>query len=183
MLTQTVSGNGELVIPAQYEGIPIIGIAPTALQNLASLTSLTLPESINSLGTSGIVCHTQVVGAGVQDQPIVLGKNLQSNQSWQVDFNVASDGSSFNQWGSSLLATGSESLAAVYNNGFQLYLKADGSIVLKLGSDEKHVFTHTQGVKNFSVKLHTPQKAHLMSPCGPLQKAKPIPNSMYRLLM
>lgn len=160
VLTQAVSGNGELVIPAQYEGTPIVGIAPTALQNLASLTSLTLPESINSLGTSGIVCHTQVVGAGVQDQPIVLGKNLQSNQSWQVDFNVASDGSSFNQWGSSLLATGSESLAAVYNNGFQLYLKADGSIVLKLGSDEKHVFTHTQGVKDFSVKIaHTAEDA------------------------
>lgn len=152
-LVKAISGEGELNIPAQYDGHDIVAISDTALQNQAKLTSLSLPTTITSFGNTGIVLNGEVNGAGVQDAPIVLTHALQADQVWQVNFKVASDGSSFNQWGSALLATGGESLAAVYNNGFQLYLKADGSVILKMGGDEKHTFNISKGAETFDVKI------------------------------
>ena len=152
-LVKAISGEGELNIPSQYDGHDIVTISDTALQNQANLTSLSLPATITSLGNTGIVMRDEVNGAGVQDAPIALTHALKANQAWQVNFKVASDGSSFNQWGSALLATGGESLAAIYNNGFQLYLKADGSVILKMGGDEKHTFNISKGAEAFDVKI------------------------------
>lgn len=153
-LVQAISGEGALTIPSQYDGHDIVAINASALQNQANLTSLSLPATITSFGNSGIVLCDEIKGAGVQDAPIALSNALKANQAWQVNFKVASDGSSFNQWGSALLATGGESLAAIYNNGFQLYLKADGSVILKIGSDEKHTFNISKGAEAFDVKIN-----------------------------
>lgn len=48
-LTEEGSGRTALRVPSAYEGKLVVGITPDALKNAASLTELTLPESIESL--------------------------------------------------------------------------------------------------------------------------------------
>jgi len=58
---------------------------------------------------------------------------------------------SYNTWGSGLLATGTDALGTTYTNGFQLYLKADGTLTVKVGTTE-YAFTNTLG-STFSIDM------------------------------
>lgn len=155
-LTKVLSGDGELTIPASYEGRPIVGIAPTALQGQTALTNLSLAENIKNLCTSDLVLNTAVTGAQIKDAPIALPYTLKNNENWQVTFKVQNNGKTFNEWGSCLLATGDQALAAVYNNGFQFYLKKDGSLIIKTNGENETTLTATQNVSSFNLKVtHT----------------------------
>lgn len=151
-LTQAVSGEGALNIPATYDGMTIRAIAAGALQGQTKLTSLTLPTTITDLGTN-ILMKDAFQGSNVQDATIPLEETLKGDTTWQIHLDVATDGSSFNQWGSSLLATGATALNDSYDRGFQLYLKADGSIVVKLGYSEVKTFDITNGISAFSIDI------------------------------
>lgn len=154
-LTKVLSGEGELTIPASYEGRPIVGIAPTALHGQTALTSLSLSENIKQLGGSGLVLK-DITGAKIKNAPIALPDTLKNNEDWQVSFKVQNNGNTFNEWGSSLLATGDNALATHYNNGFQFYLKKDGNLVIKTNGDKETTLTATQNVSSFDLKIsHT----------------------------
>lgn len=154
-LTKVLSGEGELTIPASYEGRPIVGIAPTALHGQTALTSLSLSENIKQLGGSGLVLK-DITGAKIENAPIALPDTLKNNKDWQVSFKVQNNGNTFNKWGSSLLATGDNALATHYYNGFQFYLKKDGNLVIKTNGDKETTLTATQNVSSFDLKiLHT----------------------------
>lgn len=154
-LTKVLSGEGELTIPASYEGRPIVGIAPTALHGQTALTSLSLSENIKQLGGSGLVLK-DITGAKIENAPIALPDTLKNNKDWQVSFKVQNNGNTFNKWGSSLLATGSNALDKYYHNGFQFYLKKDGSLIIKTNGDKETTLTATQNVSSFDLKIsHT----------------------------
>lgn len=154
-LTKVLSGEGELTIPASYEGRPIVGIAPTALHGQTALTSLSLSENVKQLGGSGLVLK-DITGAKIENAPIALPDTLKNNKDWQVSFKVQNNGNTFNKWGSSLLATGDNALATHYYNGFQFYLKKDGNLVIKTNGDKETTLTATQNVSSFDLKiLHT----------------------------
>lgn len=154
-LTKVLSGEGELTIPASYEGRPIVGIAPTALHGQTALTSLSLSENIKQLGGSGLVLK-DITGAKIKNAPIALPDTLKNNKDWQVSFKVQNNGNTFNEWGSSLLATGDNALATHYYNGFQFYLKKDGNLVIKTNGDKETTLTATQNVSSFDLKIsHT----------------------------
>lgn len=154
-LTKVLSGEGELTIPASYEGRPIVGIAPTALHGQTALTSLSLSENIKKLGGSGLVLK-DVTGAKIENAPIALPDTLKHNADWQVSFKVQNNGNTFNKWGSSLLATGSIALDEYYYNGFQFYLKKDGSLIIKTNGNKETTLTATQNVSSFDLKIsHT----------------------------
>lgn len=154
-LTKVLCGEGELTIPASYEGRPIVGIAPTALHGQTALTSLSLSENIKQLGGSGLVLK-DITGAKIKNAPIALPDTLKNNEDWQVSFKVQNNGNTFNEWGSSLLATGDNALATHYYNGFQFYLKKDGNLVIKTNGDKETTLTATQNVSSFDLKiLHT----------------------------
>lgn len=154
-LTKVLSGEGELTIPASYEGRPIVGIAPTALHGQTALTSLSLSENIKQLGGSGLVLK-DITGAKIKNAPIALPDTLKNNEDWQVSFKVQNNGNTFNEWGSSLLATGDNALATHYYNGFQFYLKKDGNLVIKTNGDKETTLTATQNVSSFDLKIsHT----------------------------
>lgn len=154
-LTKVLSGEGELTIPASYEGRPIVGIAPTALHGQTALTSLSLSENIKQLGGSGLVLK-DITGAKIENAPIALPDTLKNNKDWQVSFKVQNNGNTFNEWGSSLLATGNNALATHYYNGFQFYLKKDGNLVIKTNGDKETTLTATQNVSSFDLKIsHT----------------------------
>ncbi len=155
-LTNVLSGEGELTIPASYEGRPIVGIAPTVLHDQTALTSLSLSENIKELGILSLAFNTNVTGAKIENAPIALPHTLKSDEDWQVSFKVQNNGSTYNEWGSSLLATGSNALDKYYNNGFQLYLKKDGSLTIKTNGDKETTLTATQNMSSFDLKiLHT----------------------------
>lgn len=154
-LTKVLSGEGELTIPASYEGRPIVGIAPTALHKQTALTSLSLSENIKQLGGSGLVLK-DITGAKIENAPIALPDTLNNNKDWQVSFKVQNNGNTFNKWGSSLLATGSIALDEYYHNGFQFYLKKDGSLIIKTNGNKETTLTATQNVSSFDLKIsHT----------------------------
>lgn len=154
-LTKVLSGEGELTIPASYEGRPIVGIAPTALHGQTALTSLSLSENIKQLGGSGLMLK-DVTGAKIENAPIALPDTLKNNKDWQVRFTVQNNGNTFNEWGSSLLATGSNALDKYYYNGFQFYLKKDGSLIIKTNGGKETTLTATQNVTSFDLKIsHT----------------------------
>ncbi len=154
VLTEVVSGEGELTIPESYEGHPITGLSATALQGNRSLTSLSLPASLTDWAKSAVTLNSQINGKGESCTNIPLAHALSQGKEWQVALSVSSDGSSFNQWGSSLLATGTEPLGVSYANGLQLYLKKDGSIIVKMGSDEKYTFTNSQDASSFQLVIN-----------------------------
>ncbi len=151
-LTKVLTGEGALTIPATYEGYAIKALAPGTLRGQAKLTSLSLPASVGSLG-SNIIYEGSLKGSGVQNATFSPASPLPGQGDWQLHLDVSSDGSSFNQWGSALLATGTEALADSYPGGFQLYLKADGGIVVKTAADEVKTFTLTQGQQAFAIDV------------------------------
>lgn len=93
-------------------------------------------------------------------------EQLKSGEAWQLtlDYNLA-NGAFFNSWGSGLLASGGNGTATEdggnYNDGFQVYLKNNGQVVIRggnfppkgqqwnaaygSGGNDVYVFSHTVG--------------------------------------
>ena len=93
-------------------------------------------------------------------------EQLKSGEAWQLtlDYNLA-NGAFFNGWGSGLLASGGNGTATEdggnYNDGFQIYLKNNGQVVIRggtlppngqqwnaaygSGGNDVYVFSHTVG--------------------------------------
>ncbi|MBO7239363.1 MAG: hypothetical protein J6V23_02650 [Bacteroidaceae bacterium] len=83
-------------------------------------------------------------GYGMQEITDISG-GLASGENWTIEAEYELDGSSFNAYGSCLLSSQEDALADNYPNAFQVYFKADRTLVLKVNSmyDTK-TFTHTQ---------------------------------------
>lgn len=156
ILTEVLAGEGALVIPQTVQignvTYTVVGFDDNLFRGNTALQSLTIPATIGYIGEQrDCLFSTSVIGEGVQDKEVANTGTLNSSSAWTLNVEATSDGSSFNQWGSALLATGSSSLGTTYNGGFQFYLKADGSLIVKLGSAE-HLFSNTAG-KSSSIKI------------------------------
>lgn len=149
VLTHVESGSGPLDLTQVPEGTVLRGLAAGLLRGNAALTALTLPATPLVLDR---YLQAELAGAGESNVRLVPEVAIPAGQPFSLSFDVATDGSTFNQWGSGLLATGDNALADTYNGGFQFYLSADGSLVLKLGSTENR-FSGTAGSAVFSVAM------------------------------
>lgn len=141
------AGSGALdMTQANSVGKELMGIAPATFQGNASLTSLTLPASCAALD---YYLDTSFTGAGNQDVKIAPKLTIPGNSPWQLILCATTNGSSFNEWGSSLLATGSNSFADSYKNGFQLYWTKAGTLTAKVNGEEKDkkVFSNSASAK------------------------------------
>ena len=94
-------------------------------------------------------------------QTINLGKTLSltNDQSWRIEFEYSLDGTSFNVYGTTLLASCDPGITN-YARNFQIYFKDDRSIVVKCNNaNDAYRFYHTQ--EAFSnircVITHTPK--------------------------
>ena len=87
---------------------------------------------------------------GYGQQTVATGLNLKGNENWSVELEYDLAGNtSFNAYGSCLLASTKDPLGDNYAGGFQVYLKDDRSIVIKCNNDnDTYRFWHTQD--NFS---------------------------------
>lgn len=161
ILTQVKqAGEGELTIPATYNGHNIIAVDASALANQNALTSVLLSKNVLSLGSADNIESGNFTGEGTANALIPLTNTLKDGTTWHLHAHVTNNGASLNKWGSAILATGTEALAENYYKGFQFYQSAvDGSLILKTGSetDGKHVFNCTTGVKSYDIDVHHTQ--------------------------
>ena len=158
LLTKAIQGSGKLTIPAKVNDCSIIGIKASALAQQKELTSVSIPASVYTLGSAENVSAYTYIGSGVQNDVVKLNETLKDGATWSIHIDVTTtNGASLNQWGSGLLSTGDNALAENYSKGFQFYQSADGSLIIKTGSDwEKKTFNCTKGHSTYHVDLvHT----------------------------
>lgn len=133
-------GAGELVIPSEVNvgdaKYTIVGLANGLFNGVTSLTSVTLPATLRFVG-SNVVAKTSIIGNG-EVQTYKLKSSLPPKKIWNLSLNMFTDGSTYNQWGSALIATGEEPLGESYKGGFQIYLAKAGNIVLKIGGNTEY---------------------------------------------
>lgn len=94
-----------------------------------------------------------IAGEQKENNNISMGQTLSNKSDWSMQFKVENDGSTYNEWGSSLLATGTSPLATGYDKGFQFYLAKSGNLILKRGYNED-TYTITSGAKTFKVVVN-----------------------------
>lgn len=135
-LTGVLEGEGELDLTEENSlATSIVGIEADVLAGNTDLTSLTLPASLTSLGVGEALLETSVEGDG-NYTTITLDEAIAASSAWTLTLTATNDGSTYNTWGSGLLATGTDPLADSYSGGFQLYLAAAGTLTVKVGSSE-----------------------------------------------
>ena len=78
------------------------------------------------------------------------GKKLAKDASWEITVTLTSNGNNNNHWGSCLLATGDSTKVNRYDNGFQVYLKTEGHVVIKAGNtgNDYYSFHHTESANS-----------------------------------
>ena len=83
---------------------------------------------------------------GQGQQTVMSNLSLKGDEDWSIELEYDLAGNtSFNAYGSCLLASTGEPLADNYINGFQVYLKDDRSLVIKVNNaDDRYRFWHTQ---------------------------------------
>lgn len=150
-LTQIVSsGDGELVIPSTItvDGVDysVVAFANGLFTGNTALTQVTLPATLAYVGDNtvaeGAMTGTASSGTGTTSGEYYsiynLSETLVSSDGWTVEISGITDGSTYNQWGSGLFATGTNPLGTSYSGGFQFYLAASGNIVMKVGGGTEY---------------------------------------------
>ncbi|MDO4930054.1 MAG: alpha-N-acetylglucosaminidase TIM-barrel domain-containing protein [Bacteroidales bacterium] len=132
VITGIGSGSGALDLTATNSvGLTIVGLSTDALKGNTDITSLTLPATLAAFDR---YINTSLTGAGTQDVLLTPSTTIPGSSAWTLTLTGTNNGSTFNSWGSGLLATGSSALADSYTNGFQFYLAAAGTLTVKVGS-------------------------------------------------
>ena len=154
-------GSGALdMTQANSVGKELMGIAPTTFQGNTTLTSLSLPASCIALDS---YLNTTYAGAGTANATITPDVKIPGSSPWQLTLCGTTNGSSFNEWGSCLLATGTNALADYYTGGFQLYWAKAGTLTAKVNGSNQAGFTTTATNKFKIVIVHDGQGKVTMS--------------------
>ena len=136
------SGKHDLVIPETVEilgeQLKIVGFDNGLFADNKDLWTITLPATIETM-SSNRVFKAAVPGKGANASAneanyitTDLGTTLAPGEDWSISMTIEDNGNNFNQWGSALIATGNDPMEDTYAKGFQLYMKADGTLIVKL---------------------------------------------------
>ena len=109
-----------------------------------------MAKEVTLVSRNVLLTENTNITPGYGQQDVVTGLSLKGNENWSVELEYDLAGNtSFNAYGSCLLASTGDPLADAYKGGFQVYLKDDRSIVIKCNNnDDTYRFWHTQD--NFS---------------------------------
>ena len=155
------AGSGALdMTQANSVGKELMGIAPATFHGNTTLISLSLPASCIALDN---YLNTSYTGAGTENATITPEVTIPGKSPWQLTLCGTTDGSSFNNWGSSLLATGTNALADYYTGGFQLYWAKNGTLTAKVNGPTATDFSTTATSKFKIVIVHDGQGKVTMS--------------------
>jgi hypothetical protein len=144
-ITGVIAGSGALDLAKAETTKQIVSIAPDAFAGNTSLTSINLPAALTSIATADVLSTS--ISGDATERSFALDTPIAQGTSFDLTLKVSNGGASFNQWGSTLLGTGTEPFGA-FTNGFQLYLKKAQTLTVKAGSETN--LTKTVGT-NFSV--------------------------------
>lgn len=170
------SGNNDLVIPETVnvlgEELTIAGFDNNLFNGNKDLWSITMPKTMEFLSItsliSGTMTGTVASGTGTVNPQYYtiynLDEALVASEGFEVTVKGTSDGSTYNQWGSGLFASGTDPLAATYNGGFQFYLGAAGNFVLKVNGSAEEALNNS----NCKVIANTPFTATIRYQNGTL---------------
>ena len=165
------SGKNDLVIPETVEilGEPysIVGFDNNLFKNNKELWSITLPKSIEFVSNNtlyscfveGNVASTTGKYESGNNNFIVkeLGDNkVSSSNGWIIEIDGKTDGSTFNQWGSALIATGETPMhvgTSSFPNGFQIYLGKSGNVVAKINDETENAINGVTVSGNFKATI------------------------------
>ena len=165
------SGKNDLVIPETVEilGEPytIVGFDNNLFNNNKELWSITLPKSIEFVSNNtlyscfieGNVASTTGKYESNNNNFIVkeLGdKKVSSGNDWIIEIDGKTDGSTFNQWGSALIATGETPMhvgTSSFPNGFQIYLGESGNVVAKINDGTENTINGVTVSGNFKATI------------------------------
>lgn len=140
LLKVVKSGDANLVLPDKVtiEGIDyvITSLANNLFTDNTKLVSIILPASLARVGDN--IVHNVSVAGNSKVQVIALPVTLSANEKWQISGTAFTNGATYNEWGSGLLASGTEPLAVSYNGGFQVYLSKSGKFVFKIGGANEY---------------------------------------------
>ena len=144
------SGNHDLVIPETVEILgeqcTITGFDNGLFTNNKDLWTISLPATIETMSSnvlynynvSGVVESTTGKYAANDNNFIVqeLGDDkITSSDGWFIKVEGTTNGNTFNQWGSAIIATGQTPMhvgASSFPAGFQIYLSGNGSVIVKI---------------------------------------------------
>ena len=170
------SGNNDLVIPETVnvlgEELTIAGFDNNLFNGNKDLWSITMPKTMEFLSItsliSGTMTGTVASGTGTVNSQYYtiynLDEALVASEGFEVTVKGTSDGSTYNQWGSGLFASGTDPLATTYNGGFQFYLGAAGNFVLKVNGSAEEALNNS----NCKVIANTPFTATIRYQNGTL---------------
>ena len=131
------AGSSALDLSQVEGGKFVAALTFDAFKGNTNLQKINLPASLSSLGD----LFTYSLEGAQAESVMDLEAPIEEGTSFSLKIRVANDGTSYNQWGSGLLATGTNPLAASYDGGFQLYLKQAQTIVVKTNSSETAMST------------------------------------------
>ncbi len=149
------SGDHDLVILETVEILgeqcQIVGFDNNLFNDNKDLWSITLPQGIQFLSEKSLLNGTMTgkvaSGSGTTNASNYTIYNLEETvvvaDGFRVTVEGTSDGSTFNQWGSGLFATGTDPLGTTFNDGFQFYLAKAGNFVLKIDGSTEYALDNT----------------------------------------
>lgn len=144
------SGDHDLEIPSEVEILgeqcSIVGFDNNLFNNNKDLWSISLPATIESMSNntlydynvSGVVESTTGKYAANDNNFIVeaLGDDkIDSSNGWTIKVEGTTNGNTFNQWGSAVIATGQTPMhegTSEFPGGFQIYLGKNGNVTVKI---------------------------------------------------
>ncbi len=161
IITGVSSGSGSLDFSkGNNVDAHIFSIRETVFQNNTALTALTLPAELNEYFSAS------QTGAGTESASLNLNKTIPAADGFVIDAEFEYSGSGFNEWGSVLLATGTNGFNGPFDNGFQLYLQTVGNggghlLVKYNGGTEQLLPTPITTAEKFGVTLEYDGNGHL----------------------
>lgn len=179
------SGDHDLVIPETVEILgeqcKIVGFDNNLFKDNKDLWTISLPATIEELSNNKV--FTGVVKGKGADQANQAGDYVETplnttlvGEDWQISLTIEDNGNNFSQWGSALVATGSKPMENTYYDGFQLYMKADGTLIVKIdNSNDTHTLTSISKNSKYRIDIvYTHANTQLVVTATSLESAAAI---------
>ncbi|MCM1310651.1 MAG: alpha-N-acetylglucosaminidase [Bacteroides sp.] len=153
-VTEVAGGSGTKLNLAETE-VTVGAINPEAFDNIKKgIDTIILPDAEFADEKPDVFFSTQHTGDGTQNKLTQVSPTISGTESWIMYIEGSNDGSSFNQYGSSLYGNGTNCLADDYSNGWsQFYLSKDGILTIKwdCGNNGKITFDNVKLTGDFSI--------------------------------